>query len=658
MKYFILIFIFIFLIILFIIGIIFYNSYNKWLDKKQEVLGRLYYLKEMLKEAEKHEVDLAPDLSLVKGTIIYDYNGKIIGEISPGRRKLLPLYEIPPLLVQGLILMEDKKFYQHRGFVIRSIMKALFENIRTISFSRGGSTISQQLAKVLFTDSKKTFKRKLFELFCTIEIEKRFTKDEILALYLNSIYFGHNTFGIEDAARFYFNKGVFDLDVFEVSLLIGMIPNPTRYSPIIYPERSQRKHKIILNTFVQNGYADAEYIKNNFNSFWDNFIRLKHPPNLSIWVMEKNMAPYFNEYVRSNLEKILNTNIVRNGGLRVFTTLDIEKQLIAQRVMSERLKYQNKKTLHITGKDNVKVEGALVALNPKNGYIVAMVGGSGFTFENQFNRATHAKRQLGSAFKPFVYAAAVETKGYNEDTVFIDRPLKIKTKSGLWSPSNYNNQYYGKVSLSTALKLSLNSVSVQLVLEIGLEKIIDIISRALSLDKKEASQRFEPYPSIALGVYSFSPLEVATAYSIFPNDGERIIPVYILRVEDQNGNLLVNYEKDVKKSYFLQDLNDDISVIKKSTAETINHMLEGVLQEGGTAHRAVVATELGIKASGKTGTTNNYTDAWFIGYTDEILTSVWVGFDDPSFTLGNGQSGGVVAAPIWADFMKYSLWRK
>jgi len=658
MKYFLITIIFIIIVILSVTILLFYQSYTRWMDSKQEILGRLYYLKEALKGSEESEVDLAPDLSPARSTVIYDYSGKIIGEISPGRRKLIPISEIPPIITQVLLLMEDREFYQHRGFVIRSIMRAIFENIRTLSFSRGGSTISQQLAKVLFTDSRKTLKRKLFELLCTIEIEKRFSKQEILALYLNSIYFGHNTYGIEDAARFYFNKSVFDLAVFEVSLLIGLIPNPSRYSPILSPERSQRKHRVVLNTMVQNGYADADYIKDNFDIFWNNFSSLKHPPNLSIWAMEKNRAPYFNEYIRLNLERVLETDVVRKGGLRVYTTVDLEKQLIAQKVISERLRYQNEKTTKITGKKNVKVEGALVAINPKNGYIVAMVGGSGFTFENQFNRAVSAKRQLGSAFKPFVFAAAVELLGYNENTIFVDRPLKIETRSGEWTPSNYNNKYFGKVTLSTALKLSLNSVSVQLVLDVGPESIIEIIRKSLNLDQKEASRRFKPYPSIALGVYSFSPIEVVTAYSIFPNDGEKVIPVSILKVKDYNGNVLIDYEKEIKKSYFLQDLNENIRVIKKRTSDIINGMMEGVLQEGGTAHRAVVSSELGIKARGKTGTTNNNTDAWFIGYTDEILTAVWVGCDDPSYTLGEGQTGGVVAAPIWADFMKNAMWRK
>lgn len=295
-------------------------------------------------------------------------------------------------------------------------------------------------------------------------------------------------------------------------------------------------------------------------------------------------------------------------------------------------------------------------MDPINGQIHAMVGGSGFTSDNQFNRAASAKRQIGSAFKPFVYAAAFETLGLTKDTIFVDEPLEIETNEGIWRPDNYNHDYYGEVSLAFAMKKSLNSVAVQLGQKTGAVKIINLIGNALDLGPEEARHRFKPFPSAALGVYSFSPLEIATAYSIFPNGGKKVIPVSVLKVEDSNGNVIISEKSlidSVNKSGKVKP------VITKSTSGMINEILEGVLQEGGTAYSAVLSAVSSSKSlsgsipkwRGKTGTTNDYADAWFIGYDDAVITAVWLGFDDPSNTLGEGQSGGVAAAPIWVEFM-------
>lgn len=555
--------------------------------------------------------------------------------------------------------MEDKSFYTHSGFDIKGIMAALLDDIRTLSFARGGSTITQQLAKILFTDSKKTIRRKIYELFCTIEIEKRFTKDEILNLYLNSIDYGHLNYGIESASHFYFNKEVFDLDIYEVSLLVGMIPSPPRYSPLLYRERSRRKQRIVLRKLVDAGIADAEPIVDELDSFWEHFNTLEHQPNVSFWSMEKVKAPYFVEYLRQTLTKELGEERVKEGGLKVFTTLDLEKQRIAEDTLYQGLQLQAVRSSQLLNEEiRKRVEGALIALDPRNGHILVMVGGSGFTFENQFNRALSSSRQVGSAFKPFIYASAIEAKGYAKNTQMVDRPLEIQTNNGVWKPENYDQKYYGTVSLEKALKMSLNSVAVQLLLDTGPEKVIDIIGRALDLEESEIEKRFKPYPSIALGVYSFSPLELVKAYAIFPNRGEKVFPLSIIRVEDLNGKVLIDNAKTFKRLRTYYDLNNNLSVINLATAETINEMLSAVLKKGGTAYHAISTSGLSINGSGKTGTTNGYTDAWFIGYTRDIVATVWVGFDNPAYSLGKGQTGGTVAAPIWANFMKKALWRE
>ena len=638
-----------------ITGVLFYSSYALWLNNREEVLGRLYALKRLVEEGQQSQVSLTPSLRAGKNTVIYDRYGRIIGEFSDGRRRILPLHRIPPLLVHTVILMEDRKFYMHRGFDLRRIAGAMLVNLRTFSLSQGGSTITQQLAKILFTDSRRTIRRKIYELFCTIEIERNFTKDEILSLYLNSINFGHSNYGMESASRFYFNKEVFNLNPYEISLLIGMIPNPSRFSPLLQPERCRRKQSIVLDYLFQHGFVQSEPISRGIDAFWESFLRIEHQPAVSFWSMETNMAPYFVEYIRQYLVRELGEEQVKLGGLSVYTTLDLEKQLIASIVLDEGLALQREKT---EDEGLFPVEGALIALEPRSGAILAMVGGSGFTFENQFNRSTSALRQVGSAFKPFVYAAAFESEGYTADTVFDDRPLVIDTPQGEWRPANYGDRYYGPVPLSDALQKSMNSVAVQLLQQTGSESVIDLIGDALDLNEQQIEERFKPYVSIALGVYSFSPLEFARAYAIFPNGGEKVFPYAVTRVENSRGAVILDNEREVRKIVTEYDLEGTLRVLEADVASQINDMLRLVTKRGGTAYRAVQASGMTVEAAGKTGTTNNYTDAWFVGYNERVLAAVWVGYDDPSHVLGFGQAGGVVAAPIWTEFMKRALWRE
>jgi penicillin-binding protein 1A len=647
------------LLLIIIAGVLFYSSYALWLKNREEIIERLYNFKTLVEEGREETVSLTPSLKRGRNTVIYDRSGRTIGEFSTGKRRILPLEEIPPLVIRTVILMEDRKFFDHRGFDVRRIAGAMLVNIRTLSFSQGGSTITQQLAKILFTDSRKTIRRKIYELFCTIEIERRFEKDEILSLYLNSINLGHSNYGIESASRFYFNKEVFNLNPYEISLLVGLIPSPNRFSPLLNPERCKRKQMIVLNLLSQFGYAESEPLVDGYDSFWSQFLEIQHQPVISFWSMESNRAPYFVEYVRQYMVAELGEETVKNGGLQVYTTLDLEKQLIAELVLREGLALQIEKGVEQADEEEIPpIEGALVALEPGSGAILSMVGGRGFTFENQFNRATSAMRQVGSSFKPFVYAAAFEEAGYHGNTVFIDEPLAIETEQGTWRPANYNNSYYGEVTLQIALQKSLNSVAVQLVQRIGPEPVIRIVGRALDLDDAEIEERFKPYYSLALGVYSFSPLEFARAYALFPNGGEKVFPHAVTRIVTSRGVVLIDNEREIRKMITEYDLENKLQVLRPQTAQEIDRLLAQVVKKGGTAYRAVLSSGLAVEAAGKTGTTNEYTDAWFAGYTPELLAVVWVGFDDPVFRLGVGQSGGVVAAPIWAEFMKRALWRE
>jgi penicillin-binding protein 1A len=681
MKYFLLTITFLFVALALTAGFLFYSSYTLWLRDKEGILLRLSYLKETLAARPSATVSLAPDLERIENTVMYDRHGRIIGEFATGKRKILAFEELPPLILNTVVLMEDETFATHKGFYLRGILSALVEDIRTLSFSRGGSTITQQLAKNLFTDNRKTVKRKIYELFCTFEIEKRFDKRDILSLYLNSIYFGHFNYGVGNASGFYFNKDVFQLNLYEVAMLVGMIPNPGRFSPLVYPERCRRKQRIVLNKMIEKGIVEREEALKGFDGFWDDFRRLEHQPNVSIWSMEKNRAPYFVEYVRHELERSLESERIRHGGLAIYTSLDLEFQNAAEESLFEGLKLQQQRTEELKKRSVVRtgggspknpgesaaaeqvapdqpVQGAFVALQPRTGYILAMVGGRRFTYEDQFNRAVSSRRQIGSAFKPFVFAAAVEQRGYGPETRFVDKPLVIQTPGGVWKPSNYKEDYFGNVTMEFALVKSLNSVAVQLVQDTGPEPVIAIVGDALDMEKREREERLQPHLSLALGVYSFSPLEIARAYSIFPNMGEKIFPLSVLRVEDGKGDRLVDNEGEVKKGKTLEDLSGNLRVIKRSTAATLNGMMGDVLKKEGTAYRAITTSGLVIEGAGKTGTTNDYTDAWFVGYTRDVLAAVWVGFDNPKYSLGDGQAGGVVAAPIWASFMKKALWRE
>jgi penicillin-binding protein 1A len=670
MKYFFLTITFLAVLVLLTVGLILYTSYMLWLKDKEGVLARLTNLKETLEKKSTGTVALTSDLKKSANTVIFDREGRVIGEFATGRRKILAFDDLPPLLVNTVVIMEDEKFYSHGGIYLPGIVGALYEDVRTLSFTRGGSTITQQLAKNLFTDSRKTIKRKIYELFCTIEIERRFSKDDIVTLYLNSINFGHFNYGVGNAARFYFNKDVFHLNLYEVAALVGLIPNPSRFSPLVSQERCRRKQKIVLNKMIDYRIADSETVLAGFDSFWEGFSKLIHQPNVSIWSMEKNLAPYFVEQVRRELEPVLGPERIKRGGLRIYTSLDLEYQRAAEEALREGLELQELRTSEIlrgaaaekngpgTMLPDRPVEGALVALHPRSGYILSMVGGRAFTFENQFNRAVSSSRQIGSAFKPFVFAAAIEKKGYGPESRFNDRPLVIDAPGGKWRPSNYKGEYYGNVTLSYALVKSLNSVSVQLTQEVGPDAVIGVLGSALGMKGEEARERFKPHLSLALGVYSFSPLEIARAYAIFPNMGEKVYPLSVLRVEDEDGNVLIDNEGEAKKGKIVKNLDDDLRVIKRSTAETMVAMMGDVLKRDGTAYRAIVSSGLIVVGGGKTGTTNDYTDAWFIGFTKDIVAAVWVGFDDPRFSLGDGQAGGVVAAPIWANFLKKALWRE
>jgi penicillin-binding protein 1A len=642
-KYFYLTITFIIVVSFLVFGSIFYSSYNYWNINRENIFKRLHDLKRLIEQNEK-EVLLTPDFKKNRRSLIYDRNLKVIGSISPGSRKIYSPNDFTSPMLKALLIVEDPAFYSRRV--------SQYRIIKILSIIVQRKTITGQISDMLLPKDEKKIKGYIIRILCTFELEERFSRNDILIFYINSVYFGHNLYGIENSARFYFNKQTDDLNLYEAALLFSIIKNPRQFSPLLYPESCKKRHKIVLNKLARDGIIDDGDVTKGFEAIWNQFPKVRHPYDITGFHIDNNLAPYFIEYVRQVLREKTGRELFNTGGLKIFTTLDIEKQIIARESLVNGLIRQGRVTADVTGSKDTNVEGAILVMDPVNGQIQAMVGGSGYTLDNQFNRAVSARRQIGSAFKPFVYAAAFETLNVSKDTIFIDRPLEIQTDEGIWRPDNYNGEYYGKVSLAYAMKKSLNSVAVQLGQDTGFEPIVDLVCSTLEIEPEKADRRFKPFPSAALGVYSFSPLEMARAYSIFPNGGINIVPVSILRVENGDGKVIIS--------------NDHVKgkrIIKKSTSSVINEILEGVLQEGGTAYEAVVSSDYRRNMSqtpiphwmGKTGTTNDYTDAWFIGYDDTIIAAVWVGFDDPSNSLGEGQSGGAVAAPIWVDFMNKLL---
>jgi penicillin-binding protein 1A len=652
MKYIFLTITFLLIIFLLVGGFIVYVMYQFWSKEKAEIISRLTDFHNKLNSPKSSFVYLAPNLKKRESTEIFDRNLRVVGVFRTGKRKIVAFDELNPLFVQTILLMEDKKFYFHRGFDLFLTLNGFLEDIRMLSLPKFGRTITQQLARTVFSDRKKSHRRKGYELFCTAELERRFSKDEILTMYLNSVYFGHRMYGVENAAEFFFQKPASDLNLFEVSLLVGVISGPERYSPLVHPDRCKKMQKIVLNKLSSYGVVDADGVVEGYERFWTHFEGKERPPSSFSWNGVRNHAFYFFSYVKRELESKLGSETLKDGGFKVFTTLDSEMDSIAENVLSEALNEQNRRLGKTDADRKNGVEGALVAIDPRSGHILAMIGGSGLMPRDRFNRAVSAKRQIGSAFKPFVYAAAIEERSYGPQSLFVDKPLEVQTPEGTWRPANYNDVYYGEVTLEFALKKSLNSVAVQIAQEIGPEVIIDIIGNSLDMSVNETHERFQPYPSLALGVYSFSPIEIARAFCIFPNQGEKVYPIVIIRIEDKEGHVLVDYESEYKKVRAQDDIEDNLRVISEETAETVTQMLSEVLKTGGTAYEAMHEYQISLAASGKTGTTDNFSDAWFIGYTNHLVVAVWIGFDDPSNSLGQDQTGGIVAAPVWASFMK------
>lgn len=659
----------------------------------------------------------------VTGTRIYADDDSLIGELKIERGIYLPLKAIPKDLINAVVAVEDSRFWKHKGFDYIAIIRAVIKDILYVRIKEGGSTITQQLAKITFLTPKKTLTRKIKEIALAIKIEKSLSKEEILELYLNRIYLGHGAYGVEMASRIYFGKSARNLNLSESALLAGLIKAPSLYSPYNNIILAKERQRTVLQRMEEEGF-----IKSSEREKAE-----RQPIHLATLRGGLEVNNYFIEYIRRYLEEKYGEDMVYKGGLKVYTTLDRKTQIAAARALQAGLREIDKrkgwrgpidnkkidaekelrkkdagfqipdnftdittgivlkvspreaiiKARGIVGRlsiDNARwaskvfnpkegkqtyikdfsldkilkvgdvvkvrfisvrgskvelaleqdplVEGAVVVIEPYSGFIRALVGGYDYS-RSEFNRAVYAKRQPGSAFKPIIYAAALEA-GYTPASIITDEPVTYPGgPKGEWSPENYDHKFYGPTRLRDALAHSRNVVTVKLLESIGVDRVIDFA-------RKLGIQGNMPHDlTLALGSMTTTPLELCSAYSVFANGGAKMKPIAIKYVTDAKGSIIESNEPEGEQ------------VISPETAFLITSMMEDVVNYGtGWRVRA-----LGRPVAGKTGTTNDYRDAWFVGYTPDILSCVWVGYDDMR-SLGNRETGASAASPIWLNLLK------
>lgn len=665
-----------------------------------------------------------------QATRIYSDDNRVIGQFYIEKRVFVPLSKMPKELIQAILAVEDSRFYEHSGFDYLRIVKAFVTNLESGRIRQGASTITQQLTRSLFLTSERTMKRKFKEILLARKMETMLTKDEILEIYLNQIYFGHGAYGVQVASRTYFGKDVGDLKLAEVAFLAGLPKAPNDHSPYRNPQKAKTRQGVVLRRMLDEGFITPEQYKTAYQQ--DLFFQKLVP--------DEELALHYIEYIRQYVISKYGDDAVYKGGLNIYTTLNIDMQRSANRALRTGLRDLDKRQGYrgpigkaerpaetaeiatptlaagdlldgqvtqlsdkegyalvraggVTGKmlmedmawgarrlkgphlpddlqviekpkvsDIVKVndlikvkvkkvaaegkgtffsleqepivEGAFVAIDPATGAVKALLGGYDFK-RSEFNRALAARRQPGSAFKPIIYATAIE-RGLTPATVVLDNPVVYEDVEldKVWKPENYEEKFYGPITLREALTYSRNLATVRLLEQVGVRNVIDFAKRVgiqspLTRDL-----------SLALGSSGVTLIEMTSAYTVFASQGVRVDPTLIISVSDHNGKVLEHRELAPQQ------------VVSKETAYVVTNMMEDVIQRG-TAKKA---KSLGRPLAGKTGTTNEFTDAWFIGFSPNVVAGVWVGFDD-NRTLGDREAGGSAALPIWMSFMQETLAR-
>jgi len=619
----------------------------------------IFYLAQDLPSLDQLE-NYDPDLV----TRIYSADGKILDELYLEKRIFISIDQIPNNMKNALIASEDRRFYDHWGISMRDLFRAVVINIISLSYEQGFSSLTQQVARTLYDTIgfKKTIVRKIKEIITAIQIERTYTKSEILEMYLNNVHFGHGTYGVQAAAKRYFGKSASALTLGESAMIVGILPAPARYSPVRHPERAHYKRNVVLRVM-----RDQRYITSDIYSE----ARVIESENV-IEFQAEGTAPYFTEYVRRIMEKEddhLGVNIYRDG-LKIYTTLDTRLQDIAEKSLMKSIKTNqdklNKRLFNdeeefsqlayhsIYPIDTVKmmmegdsilyeelrnkllVQGAFIALDPTTGAILAMIGGRP-DYHDQYNRAVQAKRQPGSVFKPFVYTTAIDN-GYPVTKQLLNQPLVLRVLNAegeweKWMPRNYDGSTSGLTTLREGIRKSVNLIAVRVVKELVPATEVKAMAERMGL-----TTNIRAVDAIALGTSEVYLLDVVNAYSAFANKGVLNQPFGISKVEDRYGNTIKEY-------YPIRE-----EVLREESAYVMTSMLQTVM-DAGTGGSARWRHNFYHPAGGKTGTTQNWTDAWFVGFSKQLAAGVWVGVDDPQVSLGESQDGSRVALPAWAQFM-------
>ncbi len=644
-------------------------------------------------------------------TELYDDHGRVIGSFALQRRVVAGYDDFAPVLRDALVSIEDKDFYRHSGINFWRIVGAAYRDLESGGKVQGASTLTMQLARNLFLSPDRSFHRKVQETMLAIQMERRFTKPQIFTLYANQIFLGHGVYGFEAASEFYFSKPARTLTLAEAALLAGLPKGPGIYSPINHPDRAMKRRNLVINSMLEDGKITAAQAADARSA--PVALHLQHDPN--------SLAPYFVEELRRYLENKYGTDQVHEGGLKVYTSLDVDLQKAANQAVLDGLaayerrhgwkghlenvvaagssldKYQHPdwddepevngyvhalvtssgigiatlkfgryaaalsqadvawtqgkiqnllrtgdicyvKILMLTPNGAARVsleqdsgaQGALVAIDNATGGIKAMVGGRDFN-ESKFDRATQAFRQVGSSFKPYVYTAVIDMGGSPDDTI-LDEPITFETGSGPYTPHNYDEKFEGTITLRRALAQSRNIPALKLASKIGIKTVIDYAERF------GVTAKLPPYLPVALGSAEITLMEQTSAYSVFPNDGVRVTPRYITKVTDYEGRVLEEDYPEVKDA------------ISSRTARIMTTMLREVVLRG----TGIAAAKLPFPVAGKTGTTNDFTDAWFMGFSPTMTCGVWMGFDEKR-TLGAKETGAHAALPIWMNFMSSAM---
>lgn len=545
-------------------------------------------------------------------------------------RTLVTLKEVPQHLLESIILVEDERFFKHRGVDYIAILRAGLKDVAALKIVEGGSTLTQQLVKNYFLTSKRSFLRKIEEVIIAMILESKYSKGDILEAYVNEIYLGQrgnsSVSGVGEASKLYFAKNVDQLTLGECALLAGMIRTPSRYNPFTEKENARQRRDFVLKKL----YSNRLIAKADYEAATSEPIITPSRPT------KTNLAPYFIDFVKMQLADLYSENVLQKEGHRIFTTLDMMQQLIAEKTVESEIIKLEKDFANILPKDHAgELEGALVAIQPQTGFIRAMVGGRSYS-KTQFNHISQAMRQPGSVFKPFVYLTAFDPERssnlYAPASMIDDTSFEVTAGGQQWSPQNYDKKEHGTVSLRTALTNSYNIATAKLALNVGLDAIVDTAKDC------GITSELMAVPSMALGSFEVTPLEMAAAYTVFPNNGILARPISIINVVTKEGEVLERKNIEMKRVFDPQPVYLTTSILKD-------------VIDKGTGASARVYGFKGI-AGGKTGTTSNYKDSWFVGFTPDYLALAWVGYDDNTPT---NMSGARAALPIWAKFMEDAI---